>query len=110
MQHGTHAGRIVIRQPDPRYTIDMPANIVMDDREPMPARLVNLSRHGCRVELPHGFVAAQVLRLEVAGWPRLAARVIWSQDGRTGCLFEEPPSLKVFAMMCASADRDRDGF
>jgi hypothetical protein len=111
MQYGNRSGRVVIRQPDPRYTIDLPARIVSDDRDPLPARLVNLSRHGCRVILPHSFDAAQLLRLEVPGWPRLAARVIWSQDGRTGCRFEEPPSPKVFAMMCsAAANRDRDDF
>lgn len=111
MQHGSQSGRVVIRQPDPRYAIDLPARIVVDDRDPLPARLVNLSRQGCRVTLPQPFDAAQRLRLEVAGWPRLSVRVIWSQDGRTGCLFEDPPSEKIFAMMCASTSaKDRDDF
>lgn len=111
MQHGTQNGRMIVRHPDPRYAIDLPARIVSDEREPLPARLVNLSRHGCRVTLPQVFPAAQVLRLEVPGWPRLTARVVWSQGGRTGCLFDEPPSLKVFAMMCAAASgADRDDF
>jgi hypothetical protein len=111
MQHGTPTGRVVIRQPDPRYAIDLAACVVADDRDPLSARLVNLSRHGCRVALGHRFDAGQTVRIEVPGWPRLVARVVWSQAGRTGCLFDTPPSAKMFAMMCAAtSSRDRDDF
>ena len=95
--------RTAVRYDDPRYVIDLPAKIVMQENTPLPARLVNLSRHGFRVLVDGVYAAGQMLRLEVDGWPRLAGKVIWCNGGRLGCMFVTPPSSEVFTMMTSSS-------
>ena len=111
VRHDDNDSRLIVRQTDHRYVIDLAANIVVDDRAPIAARLTNLSRHGYRVAIAQSFPAGQPLRLEIEGWPRLTGRVVWCQGGRAGCLFDEPPVPKVYALMCASTlAQDREDF
>ncbi len=110
MQHG-HITRSIIRQPDPRYVIDLPAELVVMEGEPLPVRLINLSRNGFRIASDRVFPAGQPVRIEVGGWPRLAGRVIWCDRGRIGCVFDQTPSDSVFDMMrAATLGSDRDEF
>jgi hypothetical protein len=95
--------RTIVRHEDPRYVVDLPAKVVLQETTPLPARLVNLSRHGFRVLVEGAYTAGQALRLEVDGWPRLAGTVIWCDSGRLGCKFVTPPSVEVFAMMTKSS-------
>lgn len=100
-----------VRYAEVRHAIDLPVNVVIAEGEPLAARLINLSRHGFRLALPIVLPAKQPLRIEAPGWPRLAGRVVWSQGGRSGCLFEQPPEPKVFAlMMRAVTGPDRAAF
>jgi hypothetical protein len=112
MRYNSHEqGGGIVRHAEPRHSIDLSARMIVDEGQPFDARLTNLSRHGFRLTLPHTFPAGLALRLEVEGWPRLRGQVVWSQGGRTGCLFEEPPSHKTFAMMCsATTGQERDAF
>lgn len=108
MRQSAHE-QLTVRPADSRYDIDLPATVVLDQCEPVPARLINMSRHGCRLALAQTFAADQAFRLEVPGWPCLSARVVWSSDDKAGCLFDMPPPPKTFAMMCASVTaQDRD--
>ncbi|MDB5737139.1 MAG: PilZ protein [Sphingomonas bacterium] len=111
MQHLDYPHRVVIRHAEARHAIDLPALMILDERQPLEARLTNLSRHGFRLIMPGRFPAGMAFRLKVDGWPRLIGQVVWSDGGRTGCLFVEPPSEKVFALMSATAHGiERDNF
>lgn len=100
-----------VRHVEPRYAIDLPALLVIDEGKPVAVRLTNLSRNGFRVAAPMVLPAGQALRLEVKGWPRLAGKVVWCSTGRIGCMVDNPPSEAVYAMMCAATEgREREAF
>ena len=103
MQHDPHLEHVSVRFPEARLAAQLPAAMILDEGEPITASLVNFSRHGFRLHVDGRYDAGETFRLEVAGWPRLVGRVIWNDRGRIGCLFDEPPSGKVFQTMCASA-------
>jgi hypothetical protein len=111
MKHDPFLETISVRYQEPRLAAELPAAMILDEGEPIEASLVNFSRHGFRLHVEGLYQAGETFRLEVAGWPRLVGRVIWNDKGRIGCLFDEPPSGKVFTSMCASATGyDRDVF
>jgi hypothetical protein len=100
---------ISARRADPRYTIDRPARLVVEEGEPESVRLINLSRNGFRVTSPLNLPAGTPVRLEVDGWPRLVGQVMWCDGGRIGCMVDTPLSDAVYAMMQAAADgQDRE--
>lgn len=82
-----------------RYHARIPAHFIVDEAMPLPVLVTNLSRGGCRVEPTPPFGAGTAFRLEVAGWPRLAGRVVWSDQRRTGCIFDPRPAEGVWTMM-----------
>lgn len=93
-----------------RHSIDIPADLIVEEGEVLHGSLVNFSRHGARLHVSGDYVSGQTLRLEVAGWPKLDGHVVWSEQGRVGCRFDQPPSQKTFTIMCASATAcDREG-
>lgn len=103
--------RTVVRHPEQRHAIDVTADAIFDEGTPIPARLINLSRHGFRLALAGSFAAGERFRIEVSGWPRLAAQVVWNDNGRIGCLFVDPPAPRVFETMCrTTSGLDRDAF
>jgi PilZ domain len=111
MQHHDYPHRVVIRNAEARHAIDLAALMILDERQPLEAQLINLSRHGFRLILPGRFPAGATFRLKVDGWPRLIGQVVWSDGGRTGCLFVEPPSEAVFELMSATTlGIERDDF
>jgi hypothetical protein len=111
MQYRDYPQRIAIHHLEPRHDIDLPALMILDERNPLEARLTNLSRHGFRLAVPGSFPAGLSFTLKVDTWPRLHGRVVWSDGGRTGCLFNEPPSSKIYTLMVQSAAGiDREGF
>ena len=111
MKHDPLKETVSVRFQEPRLATELPAAMILDEGEPIEAALVNFSRHGFRLHVDGRYQAGETFRLEVAGWPRLVGRVIWNDKGRIGCLFDEPPSEKVFNAMCASATGyDRDAF
>jgi len=100
-----HAGnrKPAAYQDEDRYTSALGSVVHIGETDSFPVTLVNFSRHGFRVTLSRPLSVGQILWLEVDGWPRLMASVIWSQDQRAGCMFDAPPNAKTFALMCASA-------
>lgn len=110
MKHDPLMKTMSLRFQEPRLATELPAAMILKEGEPIEASLVNFSRHGFRLHVEGRYLAGETFRLEVAGWPRLIGRVIWTDSGRMGCLFDEPPSGKVFRAMCASATGyDRTG-
>jgi hypothetical protein len=110
MQKQDHPQRLAIHHAESRHEIDLPALMIVDERNPLPARLTNLSRHGFRLAIQGRFPAGMTFTLKVDTWPRLHGRVVWSDGGRTGCLFADAPSEKIYLTMIRSAgeiDRDR---
>ena len=92
-----------VYQDEGRYTSELSAVMHISGADSLPVTLVNFSRHGFRVTLSQALSLGQIIWLEVDGWPRLMASVIWSEDQRAGCMFDVPPDTKTFALMCTSA-------
>ena len=59
-------------------------------RDPGAAVLLDLSIYGCRIAMDsqHGEGDRVWLRLD-GGWP-IGATVVWVEDGRMGCRFDDP--------------------
>lgn len=110
MRYDTSRSRFSVGHFESRHSIDIPADLIIEQGEVLHASLVNFSRHGARLHVPGDYASGQTFRLEVAGWPALDGRVVWSEKGRVGCRFDQPPSQKTFTSMCASATAcDREG-
>jgi hypothetical protein len=103
MKYDPSHGRSSIKNLETRHSTEIPADLIVEEGEVLHASLVNFSRHGARLHVSGDYASGQLFRLEVAGWPTLDGRVVWSEQGRVGCRFEQPPSQKIFTMMCASA-------
>ena len=52
-------------------------------------RLCDLSPFGCRIESEGAHAAGDRVWLRLAGGLPIAATVVWSDGGRTGCRFDE---------------------
>ncbi len=103
MKYDPSHGRSSIRNLEIRHSTEIPADLIVEEGEVLHGSLVNFSRHGARLHVSGHYASGQLFRLEVAGWPTLDGRIVWSEQGRVGCRFEQPPSQKIFTMMCASA-------
>ena len=54
----------------------------------VPATLRDLSAYGCRVASADGHAAGDRVWIRLAGGLPIAATVVWSADGLTGCRFD----------------------
>lgn len=57
---------------------------------PLAAALRDLSTFGCRIASPGEHQAGDRVWLRLAGGLPVAATVVWSGDGHTGCRFDAP--------------------
>lgn len=58
--------------------------------EPVEATLMDLSIFGCRVNSDEVFDKGDRVFVRFDGSLPIAAQVIWSDDGETGCRFDKP--------------------
>ena len=65
------------------------ATIRHHGEEPVAGRLCDLSPFGCRIESEGAHAAGDRVWLRLAGGLPIAATVVWSDGGRTGCRFDE---------------------
>lgn len=58
-------------------------------RLPVAATLCDLSAYGCRIECEEARQPGDRVWLRLAGGLPIAATVVWSENGRTGCRFDQ---------------------
>ncbi len=78
------------RRRAPRVALNVPATMRERGRPGFPVRLVDLSTHGCRLELASGVPAGAPVWLKLGGLDSIYSRVVWSRDGFAGLAFETP--------------------
>lgn len=89
-----------------RRTARIAARLVVEEGHPLSVLLTNLSRGGCRLEPTPLLKASVSVRVEVDGWPRLQGRVVWSDGGRSGCIFDPRPSEQLYERMAERTTAD----
>jgi hypothetical protein len=73
----------------PRHSVAVKrASVRRHGREPAAATLVDLSVYGCRFDDGESYAAGERLWLRLDGGMPVAASVVWSEGGRTGCRFD----------------------
>lgn len=72
-------------------------------QEPAGATLLEISIYGCRLacDVEHDVDEPVWLRLD--GSLPIAARVVWSRDGRIGCRFDQPIARSLLRALTISA-------
>ena len=74
-----------------RMATEISASLLKDGGQ-APITIVDLSPEGCRVRPASALEGASSVRLEIAGGPAVAARVVWVRDGLAGLHFSAPPA------------------
>jgi hypothetical protein len=71
------------------------------DRPSSPIVVVDLSTHGCGIELPSHVEKGARVWLKLPGLESWPARVVWAETGRAGLLFDRPLHDSVVARYAA---------
>ena len=75
----------------PRHKVHVTrATVRQLGQEAVEATLMDLSIFGCRVSVQENFDKGDRVFVRFAGSLPLAAQVIWSENGETGCRFDKP--------------------
>lgn len=75
----------------PRHKVQVTrATVRQIGQKAVEAVLMDLSIFGCRVSSHERFEKGDRVFVRFAGSMPLAAQVIWSEDGETGCRFDKP--------------------
>jgi hypothetical protein len=87
-----------------RYSFSQPAHLRASTGEPLKCIIVNLSREGCRITLEGELAAGDPVVVETAGWPKLAATILWCDGLAAGLKFSVPIRTSTLAMMLKTAE------
>lgn len=78
-----------------RLALSLPASARERGRSRFAVRIVDLSTHGCRIEIPVGLVAESSIWLSIAGLNAMKSRVVWHRSNFAGLEFDPPMSEAV---------------
>jgi inactivated superfamily I helicase len=73
-----------------RRPVQISAGLAAPDRASSAVTVVDLSTHGCGIELDSHVEAGARVWIALPGLESWAARVIWAQPGRAGLAFDRP--------------------
>ena len=73
-----------------RQAVNISAGLGAPNRGSSPVIVVDLSTHGCGIELDSHLTAGARVWIALPGLETWAARVAWAQDGRAGLSFDRP--------------------
>ncbi len=79
----------------PRFSCNLPASVRERGRPRSPARVIDISTHGCRLEAVETLTASNWVWLSLPGLETQYVRVVWSFDGFAGLEFAVPLNLAV---------------
>ena len=90
----------------PRSAVLVPASIRERDRARAPARLIDISTGGCRVEYRAGLQPASWLWLSVTGLETQYCRVVWCRDAFAGLEFAAALQKEVVERLVSENSSD----
>lgn len=70
-----------------RFQVEIEAFVYRTDGSKLPARVSNVSDHGCRIETEHSFHIGERLHIAVPRMGNLRAQVRWALPGAAGTRF-----------------------
>ncbi|HUE78183.1 MAG TPA: PilZ domain-containing protein [Sphingomicrobium sp.] len=73
-----------------RSALRLAATMRDDSGSEIPAQLIDVSTHGCRIECPSAVAADSWLWLDIAGLEALHCRIVWRCEEFAGLEFETP--------------------
>lgn len=78
-----------------RVALNLTASVREPGRSNIPIRIVDISTHGCRIELLNSPFAGSILWLRIAGLEAMQARIVWCKGDFAGLEFETALSESV---------------
>ncbi len=79
------------RRSEDRYRADIRSRYGMSGMpERALCRIIDVSRHGARLELYSELPAQTQITLTLPGTGPVRARIVWSKDLEAGCFFQQP--------------------
>ena len=73
-----------------RHPVSLSAGLTAGDRPSSAVTVVDLSTHGCGVEISSHVAAGDRVWMALPGLESWVGRVVWAQDGRAGIAFDRP--------------------
>ncbi len=74
------------------------------DSQPQAAALDDLSKYGCRLATDACFKTGECLSVQFEDSEPVTASVIWNEDGKLGCRFDEALDPGLFRQMTITAN------
>lgn len=87
-----------------RYLYQLPAVFRAHGRNRISARILDLSKNGCRIELDRALAAGERVSIRLSGLESRSALVVWSKQGEAGLEFEQPLHPAVVRMLVLRAN------
>ncbi len=79
------------------------ATVRRHSKQPIEAKLVDVSVYGCRVLLDESFKVGDRLWLRLAGSGPISATAVWAEGDRLGCKFDEILDRTLFRQLTLQA-------
>lgn len=73
-----------------RHPVSVRAGLAAGDRPSSPVAVVDLSTHGCGLEIASHVAEGDRVWVALPGLESWVGRVAWTQDGRAGIAFDRP--------------------
>jgi hypothetical protein len=73
-----------------RHSVSVGAGLAANDRPAAPVTVVDLSAHGCGIEVSGHCEPGSRVWLKLPGLESWSARIAWAQAGRAGLSFDRP--------------------
>ena len=73
-----------------RHPVRLNAGLKAGDRPSSPVAVIDLSTHGCGIEIASHVAAGDRVWIALPGLESWPGRVAWAQDGRAGIGFDRP--------------------
>lgn len=88
-----------------RFALNLPASLRERERPRSPVRVVDISTHGCRLELPYPLAVGSWVWLKLAALETQYARIAWSRDLFAGLEFARPLNEAVLNQLISRSTR-----
>ena len=73
-----------------RHPVNLRAGLATGDRPSSAVTVIDLSTHGCGIEIASHLAAGDRVWIALPGLENWGGHVVWAQDGRAGIGFDRP--------------------
>jgi hypothetical protein len=88
-----------------RFALRLSAVVRERGRGRIPIRVIDISTHGCRIELSCGLLVGTSVWLSISGLETLDTRIVWCHEGFAGLAFTTPISEAVLDTLLKQQDQ-----